>query len=98
MAVVGLVLGCGVVNVPEPQATVASNPAKVWTRDEFKALVMGKTKDELLELVGNPDDTGEFRKQAYWHYYQRTQDPVAKNVDPGVMVYFDGNVVVEVEF
>lgn len=80
---------------PAPATTPA---AKRWTRDEFRALVMGKTKDEVIAAVGKPDKTQEDRTAEYWYYDKRTYDPVAEKNDNRVQVVFKDGIVTGVNF
>ena len=58
---------------------------KTYTREEFKKLVMGKTKDEIRKVLGQPDSTTDL----YWQYEKLTRDPDSKKKsDELVMVWF----------
>src|ERR1700722_14314287 len=52
---------------------------KCYTRDEFRKLVVGKTQDEVLSLLGKPTRTtdGPF---TCWNYSKITIDPISEKV------------------
>lgn len=71
---------------------------KQMTRDEFRKLVMGKTKDEVIAAVGKPEftskrsDTDEF-----WNYADLVTDPISGNLDWRTTVNFKNGVVVSTD-
>ena len=68
---------------------------KVYTRDEFRALLMGKTEQEVIDLVGRPDSTDDNRgpDRKVYTYKRRTHDPISSSDDLHAYVYFeDGKV------
>jgi hypothetical protein len=73
--------------------TTTSQPTakKVWTRDEFKALVVGKNPTEIEAAVGKPDSTNEFAGSVRWRYKERTTDPVTGKTDLSADVFFGAN-------
>ena len=76
-------------------------PAKTYTRDEFKALVMGKTRDAVRGGVGLPDSMQEDANDpnaATWYYDKRTIDPVTGKTDVDAQVVFEDGVVVRISF
>lgn len=72
---------------------------KLWTREEFKALVLGKTTKEVLELVGPPADTsdqgGSYTK---WRYRGVTRDTISGRTDGSIYLYVKNDKVTEVTF
>jgi hypothetical protein len=65
----------------------------VYTRAEFKELVLGKTADEVLATVATPDHTEADEFGTYWHYRRRTMDPETGKTDPDTRLEFkDGRV------
>ncbi len=52
-----------------------------YQRDEFQKLVVGKTKLQLIDLLGKPTSTSEAGPWEYWQYNERTIDPVTGKVD-----------------
>ena len=65
----------------------------VYTRDEFKALVLGKTEAEVIAAVGRPDIT----TNQQWRYQLRVMNPAIGKPDRAVIV-FDNGVVAEVRW
>jgi hypothetical protein len=83
---------------------VAANkvPGKVYTRAAFKALVVGKSKDQVKQLLGKPEMTIEFddgEVSVAWTYKNVTKDPDAEKIDPDANILFDmRGVAVSVDF
>ncbi len=75
--------GCKPATTTGGAATVAKKP----TRDEFRKLVMGKTKDEVAAAVGKPKRTNDDPDS--WVYEDVTIDPVSGKVDSLIWVYFE---------
>ena len=74
-----------------PAAQVSA--AKVYTREEFKALVIGKTEAEVIEAMGRPDNASEIGTAKSWGYTHRTTDPVTGKADAEASIFFrDGKV------
>jgi outer membrane protein assembly factor BamE (lipoprotein component of BamABCDE complex) len=68
------------------------NKNKVYTRAAFKQLVVGKSKEQVKALLGNPARTTELNSADYsviWHYKNRTKDPDAEQIDPDANILFD---------
>ena len=59
------------------------------SRGEFAALLTGKTEPEVLKSVGKPDGASEDSEATYWHYRNRTRDPVTNLTDSDVQVVFE---------
>jgi hypothetical protein len=62
--------------------------SRPMTREQFHALVIGKTADEVIKAVGPPDsrwspDDGSFE---LWQYRQRTSND--RMIDPFYMIRF----------
>jgi hypothetical protein len=47
---------------------------------------MGKSEDEVLRDVGKPYTTSAANGVRYWHYVERTWDPLTKAIDSDVQV------------
>lgn len=72
---------------------------KVYDREEFRTLLMGKKEAEVVALVGKPSSTGDHGGgQTYWVYYGRTRDPITNEIDTSATVSFVDGVVVRVRF
>jgi hypothetical protein len=76
----------------------AAKPAKggtrVYTREEFRDLVMGKTPDEVAAALGRPDETSEAGGVVRWTYRGRVRDPAPGEAPatPVAVVFRDGQV------
>jgi threonine dehydrogenase-like Zn-dependent dehydrogenase len=75
----------------------ADRPAPL-TRDEFKAKVMGKTPEQVIEAVGNPDRKDAEGADSTWHYDRRTIGPGSKAADATARLAFKDGVVAVVHF
>lgn len=80
----------------EDQAKAAA--AKAYTREEFKAKVMGKTEAEVIAAVGKPNDTSGAGGGVRWYYTRVTTDPATGKTDGRISVWFEGGRVVSVNF
>jgi DnaJ-domain-containing protein 1/Sec-independent protein translocase protein TatA len=70
-------------------------------RNDFKKMVVGKTKQEVIAAVGKPDSTSEsqlsFAMIAYWKYSEQVKDPASGNIG-GAEVHFTNGKVDSVDF
>jgi hypothetical protein len=72
---------------------------KTWTREEFKAAVMGKTEAEVVAAVGKPDTTlDDGGGKIMWRYLSLTVDPVTGKTDYAANVWFKGGRVETVRY
>lgn len=75
-----------------PAAPAAPGPT-VYDREEFRAVLLGKTPDEVLARIGTPDSTQDYAGRGNWYYRGRTRDPVTGDLDARAQVVFrDGRV------
>lgn len=90
------VFGVGAVALARPsvyRTFTASTPAKrVYTREEFRELVEGKSEAGVLEAVGRPDDTSDLGSVRFWHYHRTTRDTITGKIDSIAQVEFRRNV------
>lgn len=70
----------------------------VYSRPEFTRLVMGKPEDEVIQAVGRPDETSDDRDARYWHFKNRTRDPITGEEDTDVQVVIKGGKVADVNY
>ena len=63
--------------------------SKTPTRDEFKAMLIGKTSEEVSSLVGAPERTSENGKKRTWWYKNKTDDSYSGKRDKTTTVGFD---------
>ena len=74
----------------EQQQQQTEPVGKLYTRDEFRKLLMGKTMDEVIQLIGKPDSTSDFGDgEPTWRYKEITTDPVSSRTDTSVTVWFN---------
>jgi outer membrane protein assembly factor BamE (lipoprotein component of BamABCDE complex) len=81
-----VVKGAGKKPLPPGDMSLKAN---VWTRTEFKNLVMGKTPDEVMKAIGKPESTNEGdEKYRYWYYRSITKDEITGKVDLTTNIVF----------
>jgi hypothetical protein len=71
---------------------------KVYTRQEFRDLVMGKTEDEVIAAVGKPDETTEDGDAIRWTYEGRVRDPGPGQPAATPVVVFREGKAAEVQY
>lgn len=78
----------------ETRPTQTEPANKLYTRDEFRTLVMGKTQDEVIAAVGKPDKASQEPDREFWRYFGRTYDPAAngKAEDSAELEFNSGRV------
>jgi hypothetical protein len=78
----GLVSGFRLAGWFEPAraAERESEPA-TYTRQEFTDLVRERSRDEVVRVLGKPDRTSQDEEAEYWHYRDRTRDPLTGRTD-----------------
>lgn len=88
--VLGGVVGCVVgFQLGKPGSATATS-GKVYSRDEFSKLVVGKTPAEVIAVLGKPDSTQERSNESgspTWYFYSRTRDPATGKVDWAAQVW-----------
>jgi outer membrane protein assembly factor BamE (lipoprotein component of BamABCDE complex) len=79
--------------VIQPAGEKVGDSKRIYTRDEFRKLVMGKTPDEVIAAVGKPDHTQKGEPGTFWYYTERTRDPATGKMDRNARLAFqDGRV------
>lgn len=63
---------------------------KTPTRDELKALLVGKTKEEVRGIMGKPSGTFEVGDSQTWRYEDASRDPASGKTDSFLYVKFSG--------
>jgi hypothetical protein len=81
-----------------PAGNANDGTKKVYARDEFKELVMGKSFEELIAAVGQPDQSVDSGFGLTYHYLNRTKDPATDKIDPSVELWFENGKVVKVNY
>ena len=68
---------------------------RVYTRDEFKLLVMDKSTEWVLGTIGPPDSSQDISKgtQFTWSYLNRVTNPETGKPARAVLEFHDGKVV-----
>lgn len=79
-------------------AAATAKAARVYTRDQFREMVMGRSPGEVRTLLGPPTKERESPKRVVWHYRERTTDPATSKLDPEAQVVFENDRVVRVEY
>ena len=83
-----LALGCQDRVTRPADATTAKALLTRYTRAEFEEAVKGKTKAEVIELLGRPASTTGGEGDT-WKYDDVTTDPVSGKVDFATWIRFD---------
>lgn len=68
------------------------------TRGEFKSLVLGKTKQEVIKTVGRPKRTMTASFGEVWFYENVTVDDITSKVDYRATLEFAPDAVSKVDF
>ena len=68
-----------------------------YPREEFRKLVIGKTKDEVIAVVGKPERTGGGDDE-HWIYDGRTIDTTTGKTDGIIIIWFQNGRVERVSF
>jgi len=99
-ALIVAVAACGCLDKStQTSRTVASSPVKkTYSREEFKALVMGKTEKEVIDALGKPDRTSPGEFGTYWYYEEKTVDPINGKVDRHAQIVFRNGIVEKVSY
>ena len=72
--------------------------SRKYTREEFKQLVIGKSRDEVIALLGTPKTTPQLGGVDLLEYPGRTTDPVTGKTDHNAQIAFDGDLASDVTF
>jgi hypothetical protein len=68
-----------------------------YTRDQFRALIKDKTKEEVLRRLGEPETTSQDGNDEYWFYHDRTRNEDGSIDEVAHVVMYKG-VVKRVNF
>jgi hypothetical protein len=74
------------------------HPPRVYSRLEFSHRVLGKSEEGVIEAVGRPDETTEDDDARYWHFKNRTLDPLTQEKDTDVQVVIKGGKVTNINY
>ncbi|HJZ93188.1 MAG TPA: hypothetical protein VKE40_20090 [Gemmataceae bacterium] len=66
----------------------------IYTREMFRALTMGRTTDELTEMLGRPTATQDNPDNTprTWSYAERVMNPETNRPGPAILEFKDGRV------
>jgi len=93
---VGFLFWAAPAQPPAPPAANADGnetAKQVYARDAFAKLVVGKTRDEVRKILGQPESTNEGAES--WRYLEVTTDPVTGKTDHSTTLWFDAHGRVE---
>lgn len=79
----------------QDMATVAH---PVYTREQFRVLVIGKTRDEVNRVLGNVSHGVELGPPEVWHYGSMSLDPDTGRPDFDAGVVFAGERATDIRF
>jgi hypothetical protein len=71
-----------------PSAAENEPEEPVYIREEFTGLILGKTAEEVHQALGPPAKTSADPDAEYWHYRNRTRDPITGRLDSDVQIVF----------
>lgn len=74
-----MVVGCEFKATPAPVAE--KKESRKWERNEFKKLVMGKTQEEVISLIGKPTRTHNYQDEISFTYEEVTYDKITGKTD-----------------
>lgn len=85
--------GCDQVQPPsttegQPTKQSTTQAAKKYGRDELKKLLVGKTADEVIQLIGRPMKTTGDATSGTWYYKSLTTDEVTGKEDYETYIHF----------
>jgi hypothetical protein len=80
--------------VIQPAGGKDGDAKRVYTRDEFRAAVKGKTPEQVIAAVGRPSVTNDNPDGTprTWFYGDRVTDPATGKPDRGVLDFAGGKV------
>jgi hypothetical protein len=80
VCLIGMILACGGID---------ASPPKPIPRKEFEVKVIGKTEQEVIQAVGEPEFRLTGKDSLEWVYQRRTIDPTTKGIDASATIGFD---------
>ena len=70
----------------------------VFLRQDFETKVIGKTPEQVMNVIGRPERTEETSALFQWKYDEVTRETATKKIDKITTVTFERGVAVKVEF
>ncbi len=83
--------------IPPPEFRNASK-VNVVSRSVFESSVVGKSAEEILLILGKPDQTQDIGGIKMWYYLEKTRDPITNNIDEMAQILFRGDLAFSVSF
>jgi outer membrane protein assembly factor BamE (lipoprotein component of BamABCDE complex) len=80
-------MGYASVSIPHASQPSSENK-KTYTRDELTKLLVGKTIDEVKELLGKPYGSSATNVKVTWYYSEIAYDPDTGEVDILTYIHF----------
>jgi hypothetical protein len=99
--VVIAVIGMVILQTKVEEKAKQDDPAtKIWSRDEFRAAVMGKSQAEVIKAVGRPDSTSDTPsgRPIRWYFSQRVLNPATQKPDSAWLHFGDDDRVDRVDW
>lgn len=90
-------IGCGERD-RESSTSTTTESRKTWTREEFREMVIGKTKEEVIEILGRPAQTIEVTDMITFVYRDTTYDTISQKIDYQSHVIFENGIATRVVF
>ena len=63
------------------------------SRDELKKAIDKKSKEEVIEILGKPDEAQSLGNMEMWYYTGITYDPLTETTDNMVQIAFENGRV-----
>ena len=108
LAVISLSIGCSsdrpvILPTGSSLSTLTYPPnvvmaRKTYSREKFKELVLGKTEEDVIKVVGKPDKKIDGTNELSWLYFDTTKEPGTSKVDSFATVYFKAGIVDRVDY
>ena len=71
---------------------------KTYSRDELRAMVMGKTAEEVVSMLGKPERTNDDSTGEIMMYYPKIAVDTISGKTDGAYIYLQKSAVVRVTF
>jgi hypothetical protein len=82
---------------PTVEVSNSSRSGNTWERQAFKEAVMGKSPEQVRNIVGKPDRSSE-NSDLEWQYSHKIINPINQQPDFSAHMLFSGGSVIEVTF
>jgi hypothetical protein len=75
-----------------------TNEQELYTRSELKKMLIGKTQEQVIELLGKPSSTADVGGLEMWHYEGISKNEITDTDDLLCQIMFSGNKVETLSF